>query len=134
MINWVELVVFVVLITLFFALAYDNLRVRMSLQKSTKQITQQILDYNAVVEKFQQEINKSDNKKAEGTEGFVKFLADSRESAFAYIENVQGALRNLKKESTKVDLTSGYLLTEELQSLRKAIAEVLRELPEDFKD
>lgn len=132
--NWIELIVFILLTILFFALAYDNLRVRMQLQKSAKQLTQQLLDYNAIVEKFQEELKKSDNKKIEETEGFVKFLADSRESAFAYIESVQKALRNLKIESNKVDLASGYLLAEELQDLRKVIAEALRELPADIKN
>jgi hypothetical protein len=130
MINWIELVVFVFLIILFFALAYDSLRLRFKVQKLAKQIVQQLLDYDAVVAKFQEAIKENDKKNLEGTEGFVKFLAESRDWAFKYIEDVQGSIDKLKDESAKVNLNSSYLVPEELEGLRKAVAEILQQIPE----
>ena len=133
--NWIELVVFSVLIILFFALVYDNLRMRFNVQKISRQLIQEKLDYDAIVIKLQEALKENDKKKLEGTEGFVKFLTESRESAFKYIEEVQESIDKLRSESAKLSLEPrGYLLAEELQDLRKAIAEVLKQIPETPKN
>jgi uncharacterized protein YdiU (UPF0061 family) len=133
--NWIELVVFIFLIVLFFALAYDNLRVRFNVQKISRQLIQEKLDYEAIVIKLQEALKESDKKNVEGTEGFIKFLTESRDWAFLYIEDVQRSIDNLREEAAKINLNpNGYLLPEELENLRKAIANVLKQIPENTKD
>ncbi len=133
--NWIELVVFFVLVILFFALVYDNLKMRFNVQKVSRQLIQEKLDYDAIVIKLQEALKENDKKKLEGTEGFVKFLTESRESAFKYIEEVQESIDKLRSEAAKLSLEpQGYLLAEELQDLRKAIADVLKQIPETSKN
>ena len=133
--NWIELVVFFVLVILFFALVYDNLKIRFNVQKVSRQLIQEKLDYDAIVIKLQEALKENDKKKLEGTEGFVKFLTESRESAFKYIEEVQGSIDKLRSEAAKISFEpQGYFLAEELQDLRKAIADVLKQIPETPKN
>ncbi len=133
--SWIEIVVSSILVVLFFALVYDNLRIRFNIQKISRQLIQEKLDRDAVFVKFQEAIKENDKKNLEGTEGFIKFLTESRESAFKYIEEVQESIDKLRTEAAKVSLEpEGYLLTEELQDLRKAITEVLKQIPETPKN
>lgn len=54
-------------------------------------IAQLILDKEVVSEKLN-EVSQTPSK--EFNDGFLKFLSDSRESAFEYISSVQGSLKN----------------------------------------
>jgi predicted Holliday junction resolvase-like endonuclease len=133
--NWIEIVASSILVVLFFALVYDNLRTRFNIQKISRQLIQEKLDCDAIVIKLQEALKENDKKKLEGTEGFVKFLTESRESAFKYIEEVQGSIDKLRSEAAKISFEpQGYFLAEELQDLRKAIADVLKQIPETPKN
>lgn len=53
--------------------------------------------------------NQKNDSDIEKTEGFIKFLSDSREWAFDYIEDVQKSLHSFDKRMTKViDYYSTY--------------------------
>jgi hypothetical protein len=45
---------------------------------------------------LQEELDKRDNVSVEQTDGFVKFLSESRDWAFSYIEDVQNSIKSLK--------------------------------------
>jgi malate synthase len=133
-INWVELSVFIFLTVLFFALVYDSLRLRFNLQKMSRKMVQQRIDYDSIVVKLQEALKESDTKNVESKEGFIKFLTDSRDWAFQYIENVQSAIDKLNEESVKVDFNASYLLPEEVESLHDAILKILEQIPEDSQN
>ena len=59
--------------------------------KLTKNLIQLIIDNDIMLNKMQE---RSTEKDIEQTEGFVKFLSESREWAFEYIETVQNGLAN----------------------------------------
>ena len=59
--------------------------------KLTKNLIQLIIDNDIMLNKMQERSNEKD---IEQTEGFVKFLSESREWAFEYIETVQDGLTN----------------------------------------
>jgi hypothetical protein len=52
------------------------------------------------------------NKNVENTEGFLKFVTQSRDWAFEYIENVQNSISSLKSA-----VESGYNTEEEMKAL-----------------
>ena len=80
-------------------------------------------------------VKKQDVKKIEETDGFLKFVTESREWAFKYIEDVQSAIIKLKAEFEKITFDPGnYFLQEELEDLRNTIENVLGQLPEDSKN
>jgi len=131
----VELVIFVIFVVMFFVIAFDDVRLRFKNYRLDLEVRQYVLDYIILSEKMEELIKKQDSKKIEETDGFLKFVTESREWAFKYIEDVQSAIVKLKKESSRIPLVPGsYLLAEELEDLRKAITDVLRQLPEDSKN
>ena len=58
-------------------------------------LEQAYLDKILLAEKLDQELSTKDSTKIEQTEGFVKFLSESRDWAFKYIEDVQNAIVEL---------------------------------------
>ena len=67
------------------------IRERFLSNKLTKNLIQLIIDNDIMLNKMQE---RSTEKDIEQTEGFVKFLSESREWAFEYIETVQDGLTN----------------------------------------
>jgi hypothetical protein len=63
-------------------------------------IAQLILDKDVLADKLNESL--SLNSK-EFNDGFIKFLSESRESAFTYIESVQGAIKNYLDATNKND-------------------------------
>lgn len=54
------------------------------------------IDKVVLTQKVQELLSKEDTKNIEQTDGFLKFVSDSRDWAFDYIENVQEAIQDLK--------------------------------------
>jgi hypothetical protein len=134
-INVLELIIFGLFILSFFFLAYDDVRLRFKVMRLDKEVKQYILDYMLLSQKMEEVVKNQDSKKIEETEGFLKFVTESREWAFEYIEKVQTSIENLKKVASKTNVPPhSYLTSEELEDLKSAIADVLRQLPEDSKN
>jgi hypothetical protein len=79
-------------------LTVDNLRVRMKRKQLAESVIQLTLDKLAL----QNELNFKNMSPGE-TEQFIKFLSDSRESAFSYIEDVQASIVKLRDAIDKKD-------------------------------
>ncbi len=130
-----NLLFFVIFILVFFVALLDNVRVRVKNAKLNKEVEKSIIEYFILAQKYEDSIKNNDTKSIEQTEGFLKFVSESRDWAFGYIEEVQKAIVSLKSESAKVSIVpKSYLLSEELEELRKAIAEVLTHLPKESKN
>ena len=130
-----NLLFFVIFILVFFVALLDNVRVRVKNAKLNKEIEKSIIEYFILAQKYEDSIKNNDTKSIEQTEGFLKFVSESRDWAFQYIEEVQRSIAGLKNESAKVSIVpKSYLLSEELEELRKAIAEVLTHLPKESKN
>jgi hypothetical protein len=91
-----EIVVFVVFITSFFALVYDDLRLRLKARGLAKDVVQGFLDHAAMSNKLEEALKNNDEHKIEQTEGFLKFVSESRDWAFQYIERVQISIKNFQ--------------------------------------
>ena len=88
----IEIVVFSIFIVIFVATLIANLRVTFKNRKLRDQILQLGLDRAMLLEKM----DKLSGKKSpiEQTEGFLKFVSESRDWAFKYIEDVQAAIQD----------------------------------------
>jgi hypothetical protein len=64
---------------------------------------QATLDKEMVAKKLQQTIDSINNANLEDKDGFIKFLSESREWAFSYIENVQASIEELAKARESAD-------------------------------
>jgi hypothetical protein len=95
----VEIIAFSIFIVIFVATLISNLRATYKNRKLRDQILQLGLDKAMLLENMDKISGR--NNPIEQTEGFLKFVSDSRDWAFKYIEDVQAAIQdfNLAIES-----------------------------------
>ena len=85
----IEFISFVIFIVIFFILVFDNLRLRLVHRSNTIQLLEIATERNIIAAKLLESTEQSLEPSLEASEGFLKFISDSREWAFDYIENVQ---------------------------------------------
>jgi len=143
MMYFVELGIFILAIIVFFALAIDNLRVRLRASRLNAEVNQSVADYIALSKKMEESLKNSDEKKIEQTEGFLKFVSESRDWAFQYIERVQIAIKNFQDifhpiadqyyKDKKVYGLPTAIGQEEFGKLFEAYRKLIEELPDEGK-
>jgi effector-binding domain-containing protein len=141
--NVVELMVFIVFIILFFLLIFSNLVSRIKLNKASTMLQQSFIDYDLIYRKLEEALKKSDNDKIEQTEGFLKFVSQSRDWAFQYIETVQIAIKNFQDifhpiadqyyKDKKIYGLPTAINQEEFGKLFEAYKKLIDELPDEGK-
>jgi hypothetical protein len=91
------------ILTVFIAyLGFKNLSLRRSLHNAIADKIQAQVNKDIIADEYVNVLQELENKKLEKSDDFVKFLSDSRESAFQYIENVQENLTKFDKQITKI--------------------------------
>ena len=105
------------IIFLFSALVFQNLKIR-TLGEEIVSLTMQNLSVNEKVENL---LYERENLAMHDQDGFIKFLSDSRDWAFEYIENVQLSIENLAKA-----IDSG-----EQEEISKSFKEIMEYLPDN---
>ena len=90
-IDILDLAAFVVYIVSLFVLMAINIRQRRKFSTLSSEHLQLLLDKGALLEKIET-LNLEYSKEA--NDGFVKFLSQSRDWAFEYIEDAQDSIRN----------------------------------------
>lgn len=86
-----ETTVIVLMSIIVFALAVTTIMFRKKYNKMIGVVTQLVIDKEALLNKIDKIV--LENSK-EANEGFIKFLSDSREAAFTYIEDVQKSIQS----------------------------------------
>jgi hypothetical protein len=98
-----DLVFFIVFIVSIVALAFNNVRMYVKYNTSLKTVIKLTINENILKEKLSLAL--LENSRIQSDDGFVKFLSESRDWAFAYIEDVQQKVFVLKeKYDKKVEL------------------------------
>jgi ethanolamine utilization protein EutQ (cupin superfamily) len=88
----VELAAFAIFILFFAWLIVANVKLRLQNNKMKSQLSQEIIDREIVMQEMQKLMAEIDSKNSNQNDGFLKFVSDSREAAFKYIEEVQKAI------------------------------------------
>jgi hypothetical protein len=88
-----DLLSFIILSTLVFLLLLNNIRLQLKNKKLVSKFLQKTLDDAIIIEKLTEQSTSQDVEK---TDGFLKFISESRDWAFKYIEEVQEALAKFK--------------------------------------
>jgi len=70
--------------------------------KLSQSLVQAVIDKNTVSTKLSHLASNKTIKDIEETDGFLKFLSDSRDSAFSYIEDVQKSIYEFKESLSPV--------------------------------
>lgn len=80
-----KFIIFSIVSVAFFSLMFNNIAMRFANIKLNEELLKSFINYNIVLEnKISQEADK-----IEESDGFLKFVSDSRDWAYAYIESVQ---------------------------------------------
>jgi ABC-type uncharacterized transport system involved in gliding motility auxiliary subunit len=128
--NWIELAIYIgcsALLTLFVIV---NILLSINNKRLRKDVAQLTLDKITLYSQLDQMSVGNQNKSLEQTEGFVKFISESREWAFVYIENVQEALEEYRQIADVVPISKD-MTVEQAEKLSKAYDKIMSFLPEE---
>ena len=87
---------FLLILSLYLAVA--NIRLRKSRIIVSAALMQSMADQSLLESELKNSIVEIEKREIENTDGFVKFLSESREYAFQYIEDTQKKLVDFQKE------------------------------------
>lgn len=96
MFNVLEMIGYVLIIILFFVLVLLVVRLSLRNRILKKDVAQGLIDQFALMQKLEEVSKNTDEKKIEETEGFLKFVSQSRDWAFQYIERVQISIKEFQ--------------------------------------
>jgi hypothetical protein len=96
--NWIDSIVVGILTTIILVLAYRLIKLRMFFKQLSELYLQAMADKALLERKITELYQEIENVKLKETDGFLKFVSDSRDWAFQYIEEVQKALAEFDKE------------------------------------
>jgi hypothetical protein len=96
----VELIAFSIFIILFFVVLSHNYLLVRKKKKLLSIIVQLEIDKQILSDKLSEAlVLKESQSEVEQTEGFLKFISESRDWAFKYIEDVQAAIKQFKEKA-----------------------------------
>lgn len=135
---WFEVSAYVLLSITFATLLILIIKTSYKVRQLSVKLIKSEVDNAALREKLAELMTNGENRKLEETEGFVKFISQSRDWAFQYIEKVQIAIKNFQDvfhpfavqyyEKKKTRITK-----EEFQTIVDAYKELVDRLPEEGK-
>lgn len=103
----------VLVVTSFVAtLLVNSYKLREENKNNIKKIIQLEIDKDMIANQLDKVWQEHQDKKLEETDGFVRFLSQSRDWAFSYIDDVQKAIQDVK-----TCIESGYDTEQELNKL-----------------
>jgi hypothetical protein len=97
MIDIVNLSVFLAYTVIVAVLLVFCFKLRIEYKKTYALLVQSVFDKEELLKKFEEFVNDQSVKAIEETDGFVRFISQSRDWAFEYIEDVQKAIQVLSE-------------------------------------
>jgi hypothetical protein len=97
-----NIIVYALLTTLIAYLGFVNLSLRRKFHNAVADKIQAQINKDILASEYSRAVQELENKKLEKSDDFIKFLSDSRNVAFDYIENVQENLAKFDKQITKI--------------------------------
>jgi hypothetical protein len=131
----IDFIIFLSLVAVIVTLILSVVRLRLKNRRLASELLQITLDQNTLMTKLAEELKRKEEVSLEKTDGFLKFISESRELAFEYIEAMQEALVKFKdKVGPEIEymLTYGTATGDNLQSksflkIEKAYKELIKE-------
>lgn len=96
--SWIDAVVVAILLTIIIYLVYRFFRTRVLFKALSDLYMQEMADRMLLQKKVEELYQDIENVKLQQTDGFLKFVSESRDWAFQYIEEVQAALSEFDKD------------------------------------
>lgn len=124
----VEFAVFAIAMLVFVSLIITNIHTRLQNNKLKANLTQESIDRAVVMQEMQKLMAEIDTKNSNQNDGFLKFVSESREAAFKYIEEVQAAINEF--DSKVGPVVKHYKNTGKV--LERRPSQLVRELTEAY--
>jgi hypothetical protein len=136
----IELISFVMFLFLFFALVYKNIKTSLKLFSISQELLQANIDKTVLAEKLFESSTRELLKKETDSDAFLKFVSDSRDWAYQYIDDVQSSLNkfitDIEPEIAYFDeygiASSAYPHYHSMKKISGAYKELKKLLPEDY--
>ena len=133
-----DTIVFVFFITMFIYLIISNVNIKLKNRKLSLTILQERIDKNAIIDKISKDLDKT--KPIEQTDAFLKFVSDSRDLAFSYIEEAQKGIEQfVSNAGPEIEYFKQYGSISEGQPLHDSMVKISKEydnlkklLPADY--
>ena len=133
----IEFIAFTLFIILFFMLVFKNIQLRIKLSSTTVELLKAHIDKTIISEKLLEINNKKEIDPS--SEAFLKFVSDSRDWAYQYIDEVQSGLNkfidDIEPEIAYFDeygvVGSAYPHYYSMKKISSSYKELKRLLPED---
>jgi hypothetical protein len=130
MIDVFGLIAISIYLVILAALSVSLISQLVKVKKLKVELIQSNLDFLSVVEQLTKISDQKEEKTIEQTDGFIRFVSESRDWAFQYIEDVQQAI-NAYREVADVVPLSKDMTVEQAEKLSKAYDDLINFLPED---
>jgi len=98
----IHAVVYTLLVVAIVYLGFRNVVLRRRVVDEIANKLQALVDKSIYMEQYHEALQQIENSKLEKSDDFIKFLSDSRNAAFDYIEQTQEALSQFDKVMTDV--------------------------------
>ncbi len=136
----IELISFIIFLLLFFALVYKNIKTNLKLLSVSQALLQANIDKTVLAEKLFESSTRELLKKETNSDAFLKFVSDSRDWAYQYIDDVQSSLNkfitDIEPEIAYFDeygiASSAYPHYHSMKKISGAYKELKKLLPEDY--
>lgn len=119
--NWLDFTAYVITAIFISGLVYLIIFLAIKNRRLNAKATQATIDRMAAMDMLYNLMDEQQNTSVEQTDGFIKFISDSRDWAFTYIEDVQQALM----------VYDVALSTDDAKIINEAYKKLMSFLPED---
>jgi hypothetical protein len=134
----IEFIAFTLFIILFFMLVFKNIQLKTKLSSTTLELLKAHIDKTIISEKLLEVNNKKEIDPS--SEAFLKFVSDSRDWAYQYIDDVQKSLNKFITDiepsilyfDTYGDLMGAEPNYNSMKKISGAYKELKKLLPEDY--
>ena len=130
-------IIFLVVSLVFFKLIIENAKLKIQQKELFAKSLQLVADKELLLQRIE---TKQDSEDIEKTEGFVKFLTQSRDWAFSYISEVQDGIHKFKTDAgPAIEYFDRYgdaiwtPLTDGMQKVSDAYKDLSKLIPEDYE-
>jgi len=136
----IEFFSFLIFMVLFFVLVFKSFQLRLSVSLLAKEVVKLNIDNFILSEKLSEVADSVSSRPDPSSDAFLKFISDSRDWAYQYIDDVQEVINkfvsDLEPEILYFD-TYGDLMSAEpnynsMKKISGAYKELKKLLPEDY--
>jgi hypothetical protein len=128
-----DFIIFISIILVIVILLFSVINLRLRNRRLAAELLQASIDQNIILTQLAENLKKKEELSIEKTDGFLKFISESREMAFDYIEKIQDSLIKFRDEvGPEIDymLTYGTSTGDSLQTksfikIEKAYTELM---------